>query len=57
MVLDHVIEINIRIWKTVGGWQSLDSHKEDNPDGLEIGLTLQTRSGEEHYRKVLGPLK
>ncbi|KPW61964.1 hypothetical protein RA263_06740 [Pseudomonas syringae pv. tagetis] len=57
MVLDHVVEINIRIWKTVGGWQSLDSHKEDNPDGLEIGLTLQTRSGEEHYRKVLGPLK
>ncbi|KPC56511.1 General secretion pathway protein GspJ [Pseudomonas amygdali pv. morsprunorum] len=55
-VLDHAVEAKIRVWRTVGGWQPLDSHREDNPDGLEIVLTLHTRNGDERYRKVLGPL-
>ncbi|KPB19830.1 PulJ/GspJ family protein [Pseudomonas savastanoi] len=55
-VLDQVVEAKIRVWRTVGGWQPLDSHREDNPEGLEIVFTLHTRNGDERYRKVLGPL-
>ncbi|KPC33679.1 putative proteinral secretion pathway protein J/W [Pseudomonas syringae pv. cilantro] len=56
-VLDGIVDVRLRVWKDGRGWQSPDSHKEDNPQGLEVILTRQTDQGEERYRKVLGPLE
>lgn len=55
-VLDHVSDLQIRVWETDRGWTALSGNRKDDPPGLEIRLSRQTLQGEERYRQVLGPL-
>lgn len=55
-VLDHVSDLQVRVWEPGQGWRQLSGNRKDEPKGLEVQLTRQTPQGEERYRQVMGPL-
>ncbi|MGY3255264.1 PulJ/GspJ family protein [Pseudomonas chlororaphis] len=56
-VLEHVSDLQLRVWDRDKGWRQLSGNRKENPPGLEIRLVRQTPQGEERYRQVLGPLE
>lgn len=56
-VLAEVSDAGLRYWDKEKGWRKLSGNRQENPAGIEISLTRQTRQGVEKYRQVLGPLE